>query len=251
MKTAGDVGREKRHFQQVSHHKGDEPLLLGRVLFPLRYDIFVQEQFLRQFYKARQDDLEKLRTVIEDAPRYMRQRIVVAHRLRQKWGFLIVKDEAKFQRRVDKYVSGNIGKLVSVWESVRIQGYKGTTTGGKLHFKKMLDDGLTLEDHKQPGKDALYLTNGQHRCVVLLAMGKSTIPETWYAVKTVRQFRPIETTHEYIKRGWLSEKEFIRFARLRFPTIPTEIINIQDFRRWAADLPRWLHYYLDIYWGEQ
>ena len=246
--SRGDIGRKQKNYIQVGRAAGNDPLSLGRVLFPLRYDIFVQERFLRVFYKERQDG--NVADVVTDYPQYMRDRIELVHRLRQKWGLLEVYDEAKFQRRVKKYVPANIGKLVAIWESVRRRGYLGTGCGHFL-FKKIADNSTTLEGHKPPMDDSLFLTNGQHRCVALLAMGKPVIPPEWYGVIIVNDFRPIETTFEYIQRGLISEAEFVNFGRLRFPRIPTEVVTIKDFSKWAHDTKQseWLHYYLNLYWG--
>ena len=247
----GDVGRKKIDFTVVGRKDGTAPLPLGRVLFPLRYDIVVQAPFLSKFYAERQDDPDTLHSVVENYPEYMYQRIVVTHTLRQKWGLLTSMPAAKFERRVRKYIPANIGKLVAIWESVRVKGYLGTGNG-KVHFKKILDEQQTLEGHDLPGEDALYLTNGQHRSVVLLAMGRTVLPKDWYSITLVRGFRPIETTGEYVRRGWISESEFVDFARLRFPSIPAGVHDIKLLRQWAKDTnqPQWLAYYLDLYWGD-
>lgn len=246
----GDIGRKQVHFEVVGRNEGTTPLALGRVLFPLRYDIYAQVPFLRDFYTARLGDPSRLQEVVENYPEYMYHRIVITHTLRQKWGLLTPMPADKFERRVRKYVVGNIGKLVSIWESVRVNGYQGSGCG-KVHFKKVADNQKTLEGHDLPGDDALYLTNGQHRCVVLLAMGSTVLPPEWYSITIVKKSQPIETTHEYIKRGWISEAEFVDFARLRFSRMPSEIVCVSDMAGWAQDTkqPDWLLYYLNLYWG--
>jgi len=242
----GDIGRKRKNFEKVSTRPGNRSLLLGEVLFPLRYDIYVMAEYL-DFYEKNKDKGHDW--LLTNIPEYMQQRTELVHDLRREWALIGDMPDDKWKRRKDKYNQANVKVLIELWEDVRKRGFLGTGEG-HFGFKVIADESQTYEGHIPP-RGSLYLTNGQHRMVVLLAMGKTGIPPEWYNVVTVRNFEPIETTHEYIKRGWISEAEFVSFARLRFPQIPEEIVTVRDFSKWAhdTDQPGWLYYYLKVYWG--
>ena len=239
--AVGDIGRHQANFEIVGRSAGKFNLSIGNVLFPLRYDIYVQAQYF-EFYeenKAKGRDW-----LLDNIPLYMKRRIDVVHDLRRKWGYIVNMPNAKWLRRKAKYSQANVEVLIDLWEKVKKEGYLGNTKG-KLQFRHDLEPTQTLEGHVPP--EGYFLTHGQHRMVVLLALGYKEIPAEWHSITTVRSFRAIETTCEYIKRHWISEAEFVDFARLRFPQIPDEVVTIRDLRK--RDLPEWFQYYLKEYWG--
>ena len=238
--------RKRRKGQQhttVATHSGVCPLSIVDVVFPLRYDILAQQQVYDLYAEGMRNPSALARATRETL---VFERIRIAHARFRAWGRMSSDlPQARIERQAARYHTGNIRKLVGLYKSIEDVGFNPDL--GRFSFKRPVDDALTTEGHPAPPGE-LFLTNGQHRLAALWTMGHRELAPSWYCIKDVENLVVPEFTFGYILDGSLTEKEFCRFAQMRFPT-GGACDSINELAQWAAKTGhRWMSTYIDLYW---
>ena len=223
-----------------------ETLPFGVVLFPLRYDIYCQGLAFRKAQQEYGYNRDAMAEGTKESIMWTHLDVMVdVHD--QIGHFDKSPTPARRANRQRRYHPGNLKKLIHVHKSISENGWQG-----QMYFKKLTDPDETYTSSGYLAPPGYFLTNGQHRSTVLIALGYRELkPVMWDLSVRDSLFRPLDTTYHYIKRGLVTEEQFVDFARLRFD-VPQKIKNIDWLRAWAvtAELPPWFFQYLAIYWGE-
>lgn len=218
---------------------------LGEVVFPLRYDVWAQARALKQLICLSQDP-DELLVLGRETP--ICRGVALAIPVYQRMGKLPPLTEEQFEVRCERHYQANMRKLAACYVSIS-QGWD--TSKPRLCYHRVQAPAVTTEGHTAP--DGLFLTDGQHRTAVLLALGNTVLPDHVAGTLTVpgTEFFPLDVTHAYVEAGECAEQDFVEFARVRFD-IPARIKDIRGLREWAtqASALDWLARYIGIYWGE-
>jgi len=220
------------------------PIHLGKVLFPLRYDVWDQYPDVKRFGDMRRDGVAGLLELGLDSSIHRQPRI--ANQVYTDIGFLRVVSEIDFQYRIERYYGSRMEKLTSYYVSI---GNGWDESQDKLLFHRVLNPTVTTAGNPVP--EGLFLTNGQHRTAALLALGYTELPDSMAEIGEMdgENFQPLDLTAAYIDAGACSEADFVHFARFRFPDIPEEIVDVKSLSVWMkANGPQWAVDYLKIYW---
>ena len=218
---------------------------LGEVLFPLRYDVWDQAPATRELC-TRYDS-----TMLMVMPGYdtaIYRHVVIGDPVYQGIGLLKPLVGEELAHRIERYYAARLEKLVTCYRSIEQGWDRGEDM---IYFKQVVNPTTTTAGNPVP--DGLFLTNGQHRTIALLALGHTELPEYMAGImaKDGADFQPLDMTWPYIQAGECTERDFVRFARFRFSDIPKRVKKIAGLRQWAkrTKSPGWLLEYLDIYWG--
>ena len=219
---------------------------LGEVLFPLRYDVWDQAWAIKELCRLNDDiPAPMLETGRNTA---IHRHVVIADPVYQAIGLLKPLAGEDLAHRIERYYAARLKKLADYYRSLGEGWNKGEDM---IYFKQVVNPTKTSAGNPVP--EGLFLTNGQHRVIALLALGYTALP--FYMadimVRDGADFLPLDMTWPYIQAGECTERDFVRFARLRFNDIPKRVRKIAGLRQWAerTKSPDWLLEYLDIYWG--
>jgi len=217
---------------------------LGEVLFPLRFDVWDQAPVIEEMSRLYGNTLAMLEAGHDTA---IHRHVVIADPVYQEIGLLAPCSDAELEHRIERYYGARMEKLVSYYNSIK-KGWDKDQE--KIYFKRVENPTVTTAGFPVP--DGLFLTNGQHRTAVLLALNYTELPDHIAAVVTRdgADFIPLDLTWPCIQAGACTERDFVKFARLRFD-LPARVSKIAGLRQWArqTDAPAWLLEYLDLYWG--
>jgi len=222
------------------------PIKLGEVLFPLRYDVwdqFPEVKRLGSMRKAGKDGLLELGRNTS-----IHRHIVIADPVYQAIGALPPLAGAELEYRVERYYGAHLEKLTSYYVSI---DQKWDETQHKIYYHHVSNPTVTSIGNPVP--DGLFLTNGQHRTTVLLALGYTELPDSIADTNECdgATFIPLDMTYAYIVAGECTELSFVNFARFRFPAIPAQITDIQSLSAWMKlNGPQWVVDYIKLYWRD-
>jgi hypothetical protein len=231
--------------QKVAYKVG-EPLPFGTVMFPLRYDIIAQGTAFASFFELFGYDLDKFVEGTRDSIMHKHLSVMMDVHAAASKPYLAEYSKAKRARRIEKYHRGNLDKLLAIHKSISVSGWVGT----RLHFKSLRDPMSAATILGDPVPPCLFLTNGQHRCEALWALGHTEFaPNMWCTTGRTSDFRPLDVTSFYIKAELMSEQDYIDFAGLRF-SIPQKVDTIGKLSKWTAETgqPGWLKHYIRRHW---
>lgn len=217
---------------------------LGEVLFPLRFDIWDQAPVIEEMSRLYGDTLAMLEAGRDTA---IYRHVVIAEPVYQEIGLLSPRSGADLEYRIERYYGARVEKFVTYYNSIK-QGWDKDQD--KIYFKKVENPTVTTAGFPVP--DGLFLANGQHRVAALLALNYTELPDYMAGIVTRdgADFIPLDMTWPYIQAGACTERDFVKFARLRFD-LPARVAKIAGLRQWAerTDALAWLLEYLDLYWG--
>jgi len=218
---------------------------LGEVLFPLRYDVWDQAPAIRELAQTWDSALLMLAPGRSTA---IFRHVVIGDPVYQAVGLLAPLAGAELGRRIERYYASRLEKLAGYYWSIK-QGWDRSQD--PIYFKQVVNPTVTTAGYPVP--EGLFLTNGQHRVIALLALGYAALPSyiADVMVKDGADFQPLDMTWPYIQAGECTERDFVNFARFRFEDIPKWVKKIAGLRQWAerTDAASWLLEYLDFYWG--
>lgn len=219
-----------------------EPLPLGEILFPLRYDIVMQEEVFTAWREFR-DKVKVIRATRSGLPY---RRIALVHKRRRELGLAREVSDWKAERKALKYHRGNISKLIMLY---RIWcANKWDVRKGLLSFKKPLDGPKTTEGF--PAPPGVFLAHGQHRTAALWGAGVRELAPEHYIIKEVLDFKPPDFTRVMVQEGILDEAGFCDFARLRFDELPEDVSTAGGLVGWSRSAGLdWLARYVEFYFG--
>ena len=220
------------------------PIKLGEVLFPLRYDVWDQFPEVKRLGDMRKEGRGDILELGRDTS--IHRHVVIADPVYQAIGMLKPLAGVELDRRVERYYGAHLEKLTSYYVSID-KGWDETQH--KLRYHRVLNPTVTSIGNPVP--DGLFLTNGQHRTVVLLALGYTELPDSTAEndERDGETFLPLDITHAYIRADACTEQSFVNFARFRFPDIPEQITDVQSLSDWMkSNGPQWVVDYIKIYW---
>lgn len=221
------------------------PIHLGEVLFPLRYDVWAQAPAIKELSRLCGDTLGMLEAGRDTA---IYRHGVVACSVYQAIGLVKLLTGETLEAWTERHYRNRMDKLLSLYESIK-QGWDRRQS--RIYFNRVANPTTTTIGNPVP--DGLFLSEGQHRTAVLLALGYTELPD-YIAGTMVRYgstYQPLDMTHAYIKAGLCAKQQFVDFARFRYTDIPGKTTTIEGLRAWAeeAGMPGWFIDYLGIYWG--
>jgi hypothetical protein len=220
----------------------------GRVLFPLRYDIIAQGNIFKECVEKFPLELKQFAAATEDT--VMIDHLEALTDMHLEAGSFADRGAHWRKRRIERYHLGNLRKLLKIYKSVKKDGWQPY---GSLTFKSLTDPTHTKTILGVVAPDCLFLTNGQHRCTVLWALGYRTLSEDmWAASPRDNSFVPLDTTEYYIRRGLMTERDYVKFARLRFK-VPPNISKVRELLGWArfSEQPDWLARFIRFHWRKR
>ncbi len=223
-------------------------LSFGRVLFPLRYDIVAQGNIFGECVKKFPLRLRPFARATEGT--VMVEHLEALTDMHLAAGSFLDRGECWRKRRVERYHLGNVRKLLGIYKSVKKSGWQHH---GQLIFKALEDPIHTRTMLGVLAPDCLFLTNGQHRCTVLWALGfRELSDDMWTTAVRDSSFLPLDTTEYYILRGLMTELDYIKFARLRFDVLPN-IVTVKELLGWAifSRQPAWLARFIRFHWRKR
>lgn len=222
------------------------PVDLRKVLFPLRYDVWDQAPAIAKLSDAL-NQYGIVKALEEGRSTAIYRHNVVADPAYQKLGLLNPLTGSELDERIERYYLDHLEKLLRYYQSIK-RGWDKSQD--KLYYKKVSGSTVTTAGNSVP--EGLFLSNGQHRTTVLLALGYVELPGYMAGIKerSGEIFSPLDLTQVYIEAGLCTEQDFVKFARFRFPAIPGEIKDISSLTKWMkANGPTWAVEYIRIYWG--
>lgn len=220
------------------------PVSLGEVLFPLRYDVYDQAPDIKELCLAYGNDTPGIMEAGCDSA--IHRHLVIADPAYQAIGKLKPRSGAELEYRIERYYGARMTKLTDCYWSIK-RGWDRSQH--KIYYKQVVDPTTTSLGNPVP--DGLFLADGQHRTIALLALGYNELPEhiASIQVKSGAEFQPLDLTWAYIQAGECTEQKFVDFARFRFPDIPEEIVWTDGLFEWAyTHALDWLCNYIEIYW---
>jgi len=223
------------------------PIKLGEVLFPLRYDVWDQFPEVKRLGSMRRTGIRDLLELGRNTS--IHRHTVIADPVYQAIGALAPFTGAELDYRIERYYGAHLEKLTSYYVSID-QGWDETKD--KILYHHVSNPTVTSIGNPVPG-DGLFLTNGQHRTTVLLALGYTELPDSIAAIdeRDGSTFIPLDMTYAYIVAGACTELSFVNFARFRFPAIPAQITDVQSLSTWMKfNGPQWVVDYIKLYWRD-
>ena len=220
------------------------PIKLGDVLFPLRYDVWDQFPEVKKLGDMRKKGIGDLLELGHDTS--IHRHTVIADPVYQAIGALRPLAGTELDRRIERYYGAHLEKLTSYYVSIE-QGWDETQH--KIRYHRVSNPTVTSIGNFVP--DGLFLTNGQHRTTVLLALGYTELPDSIADTdeRDGATFIPLDMTQAYIEAGECTQEKFVNFTRFRFPDIPEQITDVQSLSDWMkSNGPLWVVDYIKIYW---
>ena len=223
------------------------PIKLGDVLFPLRYDVWDQFPDVKRLGDLRSKGIDGLLELGRDTS--IHRHPAIADPVYQAIGALRPLAGVELDRRVERYYGAHLEKLTSYYVSIE-RGWDETQH--KIYYHHVSNPTVTSIGNFVP--DGLFLTNGQHRTTVLLALGYTELPDHIAETDECdgKTFFPLDMTYAYIVAGACTEQSFVNFARFRFPDVPEQIVDVHSLSNWMKlNGPQWVVEYIKIYWRAQ
>jgi len=217
---------------------------IGALLFPLRFDIIYRSGFLGFFDEHEAD---------YGSEQFMDQALKMGI-ARWQWlsynasryvcGKSLIEDTEVYDERCETLARESISKVVNVYRSLREHGFREDLKPLLLRVPtgKGTTIGLTVPS-------MIALAGGQHRMMAMYHLGMHEFSPMWATHRIMsKEYHPMDTTHLFILHGMLPEKDFVDFARLRYPFIHPRADTIDEMLRLLnRPMPSWFYEYIDFY----
>lgn len=218
------VGRA-RH-QVVSGHELAEPVEIGRLMCPLRYDLWVRIEFirlLRDEWTLYTSDLPAFLRRPESRAYYIWFKEVACARFRPE----LYPDD----RRIQPAFVSRVHETSRLWKSIETSGYDQSNP-------IRLRAGRSIRPVNGKRISSPYFAgNGCHRLSCLYVMGQTRLAPEQYEVEFAPVYQPLDNTAILLRMLPLDRTRYFRFIS-RFYCDGVELDTADEIRRQVAAAKR-------------
>jgi len=229
----------------------DEPISLGEILFPCRFDLIKRAEFVPFYLEHKalweQDKAAFVALAKEQRTITYLHPIATSQRYREFFRAPTPWTEREIQRRADRLLAKNSRVLSELYHSI-VEG--GWNPLYPVRLKRLLNPAPYVSG--RPITNDVVYSDGQHRVIILISQGQRELrPDQYQIAEISSRFDGLETTDCYIEHGLCTEAEFCDFARWRYP-VPEEIEDTYSLYQWGMDnnIAPWWERYMRDYWEE-
>jgi hypothetical protein len=214
------VRRSRR--QVVPGRKIAQPVSIGRLMCPLRYDLHVRIEFIRLVrdqWTLYANDLAGFLECPQSKAYYVWFKEVACARYQRQ----IYADD----RSLQSAFLGRVHETARLWKSITSNGYD-------LSTPVRLQSGRSIRAvHGKRIKSAYFAGDGCHRLSCLYLMGHDRLEPEQYEVEFARTYRPLDNTAILIKKLPLNRTEYLHFIS-RFYCDGKELDSVEEIRHHVA-----------------
>ena len=207
-----------------SYRPGDQPVDLGELISPLRYDVLVRVRFLELLGERLDQGVTDLDGIVREALShpYHTWFTLIALPRHRRW------DAASEHRRLAAFRE-RVRRSAALLASFRRRGFDPRYP---VSLRTAAPGTLTASGKLVPRP--LYLGDGCHRLALLLAAGHSRLEPAWYRVRTDPLVAPIDNTRTLLGPLRVGPEEYYRFLSLGYDGVGGELGDRASLLRHVA-----------------